>query len=109
VVADELARRGPTATRRDTVRAWCGSLARGAPVAEVEDAADRLLETMPPTPAHAGRLERRGVAERRHQVGGREITRNQAELARLLAARGMVMPVGPERGARGEDVGLGLG
>ena len=112
VVAGVLARRGETVSRRDVVQAWCGSLARGAPAAAVEDAADRLLESMPPTEAHVDRIERRGVGERRHVVGGREIARHGGELERLLAARGMEMAPGPERGAgrvRAEDFGLGLG
>jgi conjugative relaxase-like TrwC/TraI family protein len=112
VVADELRRRGPTVTRRGVVRAWCGSLAEGAPAGTVEEAADRLLESMPITAAHTGRVEHRGVGERRHVVDGREMTRQRGELERLLAARGMTLAPGHERGAargRGEDFGLGLG
>jgi hypothetical protein len=70
----------------------------------VEDAADRLLESMPPTVAHAGRLERRGVGERRHVVDGLQVSREPSQLERLLAARGMQVAPGPER-----DLGLGLG
>jgi hypothetical protein len=112
VVAGVLARRGETTTRRDVVQAWCGSLAHGAPAAAVEEAADRLLESMPPTEAHVGRLERGGVGERRHVVGGRDITRHRSELERLLAARGMEMAPGLERVTgreRAQDYGLGLG
>jgi conjugative relaxase-like TrwC/TraI family protein len=112
VVAGVLARRGETTTRRDVVQAWCGSLAHGAPAAAVEEAADRLLELMPPTEAHVGRLERGGVGERRHVVGGRDITRHRSELERLLAARGMEMAPGLERVTgreRAQDYGLGLG
>jgi conjugative relaxase-like TrwC/TraI family protein len=117
VVAEQLGRRGPTATRRDVVRAWCGSLPAGAPAAAVEVEADRLLETMAPTAAHAGRAENRGVGERRHVVGGRQLGRDtpapqRGELERLLAARGMAMPAGPERGAGrvpGDDFGFGIG
>ena len=112
VVAEELGRRGPTVTRRDVVRAWCGSLGQGAPATAVEEAADRLLESMPTTPAHVDRVERCGVGERRYVVGARELTRPRSELELLLAARGMDMAVGPERGpgrTRGEDLGLGLG
>ncbi len=111
-VAGVLARRGDTAKRRDVVQAWCGALAQGAPAAAVEEAADRLLESMAPTEAHRGRLEHRGVGERRHVVGGRDITRTRDELERLLAARGMAMAPGPGRSvgpARHEDLGLGLG
>jgi hypothetical protein len=112
VVLAELGRRGPTATRRDVVRAWCGTLGGGAPATAVEDAADRMLESMQPTVAHSGRVERRGVGERRHVVGGIQVTREPSELERLLAARGMEMTPAPERGASrglGEDVGFGLG
>ena len=117
VVAEALGRRGPTATRRDVVRAWCGSLPEGAPAAAVEEAADRLLESMPATGAHADRVERGGVGERRHLVGRREIRRDTSvlarrELERLLAARGMAMPAVYERGTGrvpGDDVGIGIG
>jgi hypothetical protein len=111
-VAHELGRRGPTATRRDVVRVWCGSLGEGAPAATVEAAADRSLESMPTTEAHAGRVERCGVGERRHLVVGRELTAPRRELERLLAARGMQMVAGPDRGVgreRGADLGVGLG
>jgi len=108
VVAAELGRRGATATRRDVVRAWCATLGSGAPARAVEEAADELLETMAPTEAHARRVERRGVGERRHVVRGREITPRPGELERLLAARGMTLASGPAR-TRGDDVGLGLG
>lgn len=112
VVASVLARRGETVNRRDVVQAWCGALAQGGPAAAVEESADRLLESMPPTEAHVGRIERRGVGERRHVVGGREISRHRGELEQLLAVRGMALAPGPERGvgrARSEDLGLGLG
>ncbi len=104
VVVSQLGRRGPTTTRRDVVRAWCGTVGEGAPASAVEDAADRLLESMPPTVAHAGRLERRGVGERRHVVDGLQVSREPSQLERLLAARGMQVAPGPER-----DLGLGLG
>lgn len=107
-VARALERRGPTTTRRDIVRAWCGSLPQGAPAAAVEQAADRLLESMPPIAAHSGRLERRGVGERRHVVPGREIAPGRSELERLLAARGMEMAAVAER-PMARDLGLGLG
>ncbi|HLM96140.1 MAG TPA: MobF family relaxase [Acidimicrobiales bacterium] len=110
-VAEELGRRGPTAARRDVVRAWCGALGEGAPAAAVEEAADRLLESMPVMAAHAGRVERCGVGERRHMVGGRELIPGRGELERLLAARGMQI-MDPDRGvARGRsaDLGFGLG
>ncbi len=110
VVAEELGRRGPTVTRRDVVRAWCGSLDQGAPAEVVERAADRLLESLAPAGAQQDRLERRGVGERRHVVGGREVSRERRDLQRLLAARGMEMAPGLEpRRAMGEDLGLGLG
>jgi conjugative relaxase-like TrwC/TraI family protein len=111
VVADELGRQGPTAARRHVVQAWCATLESGAPAAAVEEAADRLLESMPMTAAHADRVERRGVGERRHVVGGRNITSQRGQLERLLAARGMEMAPSPERGftrAR-SDYSLGLG
>jgi conjugative relaxase-like TrwC/TraI family protein len=111
-VQAELHRRGPTATRRDVVRAWCGTIGQGAPATAVEEAADRMLESMQPTVAHSGRVERRGVGERRHVVGGVQVTREPSELERLLAARGMEMAPGPERGVApglGEDLGFGLG
>ncbi len=111
-VAEELRRRGDSATRRDVVRVWCGTLDAGAPAVAVEEAADRLLHTLPPTPAHAGRGERCGVGERRYVVGGRELTAGRGELQRLLAARGMQMVVDPQRGlgrGRGDEVGLGFG
>jgi conjugative relaxase-like TrwC/TraI family protein len=112
VVAGELGRRGPTVTRRDVVRAWCGTLGEGAPAEAVERAADRLLGSMPMTAAHADRVERRGVGERRHVVGGRDMTPQRAELERLLAARGMEMAGAPARDvsrARDDGYGLGLG
>jgi conjugative relaxase-like TrwC/TraI family protein len=112
VVVAELSGRGPTTTRRDVVRAWCGALGQGAPATAVEDAADRMLESMPATVAHVDRLERRGVGERRHVVGGMQVSREPTELERLLAARGLEMARGPERGGArglGEDVGFGLG
>lgn len=112
VVADELGRRGATVTRREVVRAWCGSLGQGATAPAVEEAADRLLQSMPATIEHDGRVERRGVGERRHVVGGRDMARQRGELERLLAARGMVSAPGPDRGVgrqRGEELGLGLG
>jgi hypothetical protein len=111
-VAEELGRRGETVTRRDVVRAWCESLGEGAPALAVEEAADRLLQSMAPTEAHASRVERRGVGERRHVVGSRDITRQRSDLERLLAARGMEVARVPERiGTRvvGDDFGLGLG
>ncbi len=111
-MAEELGGRGPTATRRDVVRAWCGTLDRGAPVAQVEEASERLLDAMSPTTAHAERAEGRGVAERRHVVTGRELGAERGELARLLARRGMHMPGAPglERAQeRGRDVGIGFG
>jgi hypothetical protein len=111
-VAEELGRRGETVTRRDVVRAWCESLGEGAPALAVEEAADRLLQSMAPTEAHASRVERRGVGERRHVVGSRDITRQRSDLERLLAARGMEVARAPERiGTRvvGDDFGLGLG
>jgi hypothetical protein len=111
-VADELGRRGPTAARRHVVQAWCATLESGAPAAAVEEAADRLLESMPKTAAHADRVERRGVGERRHVVSGRDITSQRGELERLLAARGMEMARAPWRGAgrsRHDDFGMGLG
>jgi hypothetical protein len=67
---------------------------------------------MPITVAHTGRVEHRGVGERRHVVGDREIRRQRGELERLLAARGMALAPGHERGAargQGQDFGLGLG
>jgi len=112
VVAGALARRGETVSRRDVVEAWCGALAQGAPAAAVEEAADRLLESMPPIEAHRGRIESRGVGERRHVVGGREVNRHRDELEQLLAARGMELAPGPGRGVgrgRSEDLGLGFG
>ena len=112
LVAADLGGRGATATRRDVVRAWCGALGEGAPAKEVEEGADRLLESLPLTVAHASRAERRGVGERRHVVDGREVARRRSELERLLAARGMAMAPGPELGAAralGEDLGLGFG
>jgi conjugative relaxase-like TrwC/TraI family protein len=117
VVAHELGRRGPTVTRRDVVRAWCDTLDAGAPAVVVEEAADRLLEAMAPTAAHADRVERGGVGERRHVVGGRDLARGDeiargGALERLLAARGMAVAPSPTRGAgraRHEDFGLGLG
>ncbi len=113
-VAEALGRRGATVTRRDVVRAWSSSLAAGAPAPAIEQAADRLVASMPATPEHAGRVERGGVGERRHVVAGREISRRRGELERLLAARGMALAPGAERGmgpirGRGEDFGPGLG
>jgi len=111
-IVEELGRRGRSATRRDVVRVWCGALGEGAPAAAVEEVADRLLESLPMTPAHAGQVERCGVGERRHVVGGPELTPGRGELQRLLAARGMQMAVGPDRvvgRGRGEDLGFGLG
>ncbi|HXQ90325.1 MAG TPA: MobF family relaxase [Acidimicrobiales bacterium] len=106
-VAEELGRRGPTTTRRDIVRAWCASLPGGAAVVAVEEAADRLVQCMEPIAAHAGRVEHRGVGERRHVVDARELN-HTGELERLLAARGMKMAVVPDRGvARGFGLGLG--
>jgi hypothetical protein len=128
-VVHALQARGPTATRRDVVRAWCGSLPAGAPATEVEAAADRLLGSLPATPAHAARAEGRGVGERRHVVDPRGVEppgpgdvgvgvdrgdgrRRQEELVRLLVGRGMRVPTGVERGAgraRHDDLGMGLG
>jgi len=127
-VVEALGRRSPTATRRDVVRAWCGSLPAGAPAVEVEAAADRLLGSLPTTAAHAARAEGRGVGERRHVVGGRVVEQTapalgvapgrddraeHAELGRLLARRGMELPApGRHRDrarSRHEDLGMGLG
>ncbi len=111
-VVEELRQRGGSATRRDVVRVWSATLGEGAPAVAVEEAADRLLGSLPLTPAHAGRVERGGVGERRHLVGGRELTPGRGELERLLAARGMQMASGPERGLgreRSDDLGLGFG
>jgi len=63
------------------------------------------------TAAHAGRVERCGVGERRHLVGGRELDAGRGELERLLATRGMQLIV-PDRGVgrgRSADLGFGLG
>jgi conjugative relaxase-like TrwC/TraI family protein len=115
-VVDALRRRGETATRRDVVRAWCATLPAGAPVADIERAADGVLETMAPCSAHAGRIERRGVGERRHVTTGPELRRHETArehdtLARLLAARGMELPITPPRdlARSAADVGLGWG
>ncbi|HUI05109.1 MAG TPA: MobF family relaxase [Acidimicrobiales bacterium] len=114
-VAAALAGRS-TAARRDVVRAWCHALPAGAPAAAVERVADRLLDTMTPSPEHRARAERPGVGEPRYDVAERtvrraDIGRGGAVLARLLAARGMEAPVhAPQRGrAAGDDLGLGLG
>jgi conjugative relaxase-like TrwC/TraI family protein len=112
VIAAAVRQRGPTVTRRGVVQAWCGSLGQGAPAGAVEQATDRLLDSMPPVAEHARRVEGRGVAERRHETGGRDITRERAELERLLAARGMTPA--PTRGreagrGRGDDLGFGIG
>ncbi len=77
VVAAGLARRGETVTRRDVVQAWCSTLGEGAPARAVEQAADRLLESMTPVAGHARRVEGRGVGERRHVVGAREVRRER--------------------------------
>jgi hypothetical protein len=112
VIAGALREQGPTVTRRAVVQAWCGTLGPGAPARAVEQAADRLLDSMPPVAEHARRVEGRGVAERRHETGSRGIARERAELERLLAARGMTSA--PRRGrevgrGRGDDLGFGIG
>ena len=90
-------------TRRDTVRAWCSVLDHGAPVAEVERAADSFLEKLEPVDGWAGERDAPGVGERRHSVTLRSIERDalaeRRRMERHLAERGM---------SRAEDHGLGL-
>jgi hypothetical protein len=103
------------------VRAWCESIPAGAPSAEVEGAADRLLASLTPADTgrrHPGRAEVRGVGEGRHlltpvleRVGSQ---RQDHELARALAARGMTPTpdIAVHPGRRRElarDAGLGFG
>jgi conjugative relaxase-like TrwC/TraI family protein len=116
-VVGEVGRRGPTATRRDVVRAWCATLPVGAPAAAVEVAADHVLASLDPIAAHAGRVDRAGVGERRHVVGHRDIGRHVpdgADIERLLSARGMERAGGRQR-ERGvgrmpsDDLGIGFG
>jgi len=129
-VVEALGRRGPTATRRDAIRAWCTHLPAGAAAPAVEDAADRTVGALPLAQAHADRAERPGVGERRHAVVGRELRPPGAaeeamtperrsehlgaerDLRRLLARRAMAPggPPGREQGrARDDDRGIGLG
>ena len=96
--------------RRDVVRTWCRSLPGGGPGPAIEDAADRLLHDLVPESGPRGRRDGPGVAERRRQVPSPAAERRaeieRAEVARLLAGRGM----GPERaGPRRPDIGFGLG
>jgi hypothetical protein len=104
--------------RRDVVRAWCRSLPDGAPGPAVEDAADRLLETMAPDPGPGGVHHGPGVAERRLEPPGRTLGHpslsatkvtaavERAELTRLLAGRG----IGLDRSSRrAPETGFGLG
>ncbi len=114
-VVEELWARGPSATRRDVVRSWCAALPAGAPAAEVEAAADRLMGSWPATDAHAGRIERPGVGERRRMIDGRvlgvpDVARHRDGIEHLLARRGMAVAPGPvvARG-RHDDLGMGLG
>jgi conjugative relaxase-like TrwC/TraI family protein len=97
-------------TRRDVVRTWCRSLPAGGPAPAIEDAADRLLDDLLPETGPRARRDGPGVAESRRQVPARTAERlvetERAELARLLAGRGM----GPDRpGSRRPDIGWGLG
>jgi len=96
--------------RRDVVRTWCRSLPGGGPGPAIEDAADRLLHDLVPESGPRGRRDGPGVAERRRQVPSPAAERRaeieRAEVARLLAGRGM----DPERaGPRRPDIGFGLG
>ncbi|MGD0254905.1 MAG: hypothetical protein ABSB99_05035 [Acidimicrobiales bacterium] len=103
---------GRSVTRRDAVRAWCLVLDNGAPVKEVELAADRYLTTLEPVEGWAGVRDGPGVGERRHMVFERAIESEQLVERRhmecLLAARGMSRADDRSRG-RGHETGLDLG
>ena len=114
-----------TASRRDVVRVWCHALGAGAgagaPAAAVEGVADKLIDTMAPSPEHRARQDHPGVGERRYEVPERAMQRadvgqhadvgsDGALLARLLAARGMEAPAQARRRGRSvDDLGIGLG
>jgi conjugative relaxase-like TrwC/TraI family protein len=105
-VTQGLGDMGRSVTRRDVVRTWCRALPSGAPAASVAQAADQLLEIMAPESGPRGERHGPGVAERRHQPPSLTRHRERTELSRLLADRG----IGLDRsGARGPDLGFGLG
>lgn len=110
---------GPTTTRRQVVRALCGSLRAGAPARAVDAEVDIVCSSLQPARDSVGRAERPGVAERKlqleHELGptrdpdlSGQRRREREELRRLLAGRGMELTVGREPG-RSRDEGLGLG
>jgi conjugative relaxase-like TrwC/TraI family protein len=84
-------------SRRDVVRAWGRSLSGGAPVPEVEEAADAVLHYLSPEPGWRGARHGPGVAERSHDIDARVLERGLAatvgrerkERSRLLAGRGI--------------------
>ena len=103
------------AGRRSPAGKWCGRgadpSARGRPRRRWSTPRTVSSRSMPTTAAHADRVERRGVGERRYVVGARErTTPERGELERLLAARGMDIGGRPRSWlpARGDDYGLGL-
>jgi len=102
-------------SRRDAVRAFSRSLSEGAPAAAVEEAADRFLDSMRPERGRRGERDGPGVAERRHEIpcpalerqtetDRRRAGHERAEMARLLADRGMQIDHSAER-----TPGLGMG
>ncbi len=103
---------GRSVTRRDAVRAWCLVLDNGAPVKEVELAAEQYLSSLEPVEGWAGVRDGPGVGERRHMVFERAIESEQLverrHMERLLAACGMSRS-GDRNLGRGHEAGLDLG
>jgi len=123
-----LAAEGRPIARRSVVRAWCMETGRGAPVPEIERAADSLLETLDPAGCErdrdGGPIHRPGVAEKRFEPDWLELgplASRAAELARdrsaavrrarglgLEPARDAARSIGYELGLGRGDSGLGL-
>ena len=95
-------RPGPSGRDRPTDATWsrrgAGRIGQGPPPPRWKWQPTGFSSRCHPPRPTAGRIERRGVGERRHVVGGREMSRQRGELEQLLAARGMEMAPGLERG-----------
>jgi conjugative relaxase-like TrwC/TraI family protein len=103
---------GRSVTRRDVTRAWCSVLESGAPVKDVERAADGHLSRLEALEGWRGDRDGPGVAERRHVVGERDLERGQLterhRMDRHLAERGMSRLDARNQGLA-RDSGLELG
>jgi conjugative relaxase-like TrwC/TraI family protein len=113
VGGDGLHGHSPGVTRRQVVRAWCLSLPGGAPVAEVEAAADRLVSGLDPVLGSGRRVDGPGVSEARLNLDAVGVRRgperdDNLRLEDLLAARGLRRGHALGRG-RDYDSGRGLG